>query len=120
MIIYYDSHCKMCVNSSTVWQKLDKGNKLRFESFRDLDHYPSEMEESLHVYTENKWFQGYTAIIEIVKKLPVLWVLLPFLVFGKWIGLGDTIYQWVAKNRKLIPVNQCKDGDHCRISSNHD
>lgn len=114
MIIYYDSLCKMCTSSSIFWKKIDWKTRLTFESFRTIENYPKEMEESLHVYHRDKWHKGFHAIIEISKKLPLLWVFLPFMYFLKWIGLGDFIYKKIAKNRKLVPVNQC-DHNGCRI-----
>jgi len=108
----------MCTNSSLIWKKLDRNNKLTFESFRDLDEYPEGMEKSLHVYHRNRWFKGYNAVIEIVKLLPALWILLPCLYIGKCLGFGEVIYQKIAENRELIPVNQCKDGEQCILTPN--
>src|SRR5690625_6880444 len=87
MIIYYDSYCNMCKTSSTLWKKMDWGQKLTFTSFRSMKNYPKTMEEQLHVYDKNKWYQGYSALIQIIKVLPLMWILLPFLYFFKWIGL---------------------------------
>ncbi|WP_010649666.1 thiol-disulfide oxidoreductase DCC family protein [Oceanobacillus massiliensis] len=116
MIVYYDSYCKICTNSSTVWKKLDWRKKLTFDSFRTMQNYPPAMEKSLHVQHNGKWFNGYSAIIEIAKMLPLLWIFVPFMYLFKFIGLGDVIYKLVAKNRKLVPVNQCKDGESCQIN----
>ncbi|RKQ37302.1 thiol-disulfide oxidoreductase DCC family protein [Oceanobacillus halophilus] len=119
MIIYYDSYCKLCTTSSTVWKKLDWGNHLTFKTFRDLEDYPVEMEHSLHVYHHDTWYKGFNAIIQIAKTLPLLWSFLPFLYLFKIIGLGDVIYKHIAKNRKLVPVAQCKAGEACKNPSNH-
>lgn len=118
MIVYYDSFCKMCTNSSTIWRKLDWRNKLTFQSFRNLKDYPVEMEESLHVQKDKRWYKGYTAIIQIAKTLPLLWLSLPFLYLFKVIGIGDMVYKVIAKNRKLVPVNQCKSNEACQINPN--
>ncbi|MGJ9458625.1 thiol-disulfide oxidoreductase DCC family protein [Oceanobacillus sp. CF4.6] len=116
MIVYYDSYCKICTNSSTIWKRLDWRNKLTFDSFRNMKDYPLEMEKSLHVKYNNRWYKGYSAIIQIAKVLPLLWILVPFMYIFKFIGLGDTIYKLVANNRKLVPVNQCADGESCQIN----
>lgn len=110
MIIYYDSFCSMCTKSSIIWKKFDWNNHLTFESFRDLEHYPKAMEESLHVNQKGEWFSGYNALIQITKQLPLLWILIPFMHVFKRLGLGDAIYKMVAHNRKLVPVHQCQDG----------
>ncbi|MFC4556883.1 thiol-disulfide oxidoreductase DCC family protein [Virgibacillus kekensis] len=116
MIIYYDGYCKMCTRTSTIWEKLDWNNRLEFQSFRSLNEYSDEMEESLHISHKGKWQKGYTAIVEISKRLPLMWAFVPFLYIFKWLGLGDFIYRKIAKNRKLVPVNQCQDGS-CQIDS---
>ncbi|MFD2761961.1 thiol-disulfide oxidoreductase DCC family protein [Lentibacillus juripiscarius] len=110
MIIYFDSYCKLCTKSSLFWKKADWFHHLKFSSFRDLDNYPEAMAETLHVYDRGQWFQGFQAIISVTKKLPALWVLVPFLYGVKWIGLGDYLYKKIARNRKLIPVRQCDQG----------
>ncbi|MBM7598792.1 putative DCC family thiol-disulfide oxidoreductase YuxK [Virgibacillus halotolerans] len=119
MIIYYDGYCSLCRTSSTIWKKLDWRNKLSFTSFRTLKEYPAEMEKQLFVDHHGKWFKGFNAIIQIAKMLPLLWITVPFLYIFKWIGLGSFIYNIVAKNRKIIPVNQCDD-DTCTIHPNQD
>ncbi|MFD1363391.1 thiol-disulfide oxidoreductase DCC family protein [Lentibacillus salinarum] len=116
MIVYYDSYCKLCTHSSVFWKKIDWRNRLRYSSFRDLENYPKAMAEKLHVYDRGQWFQGYDAIIAISKKLPPLWPILPILYVFKWVGLGELMYNTIAKNRKLVPVKQCGD-DGCRIDS---
>ncbi|MFC3039946.1 thiol-disulfide oxidoreductase DCC family protein [Virgibacillus xinjiangensis] len=116
MIIYYDSYCRLCTASSSLWKKLDWRNKLTFQTFRALEDYPAEMEKSLHVQHKGQWSKGYQAIIEIAKLLPALWILLPFLHLFKWLGLGDYIYGKIASHRRLVPVDQCQ-GDACRIDT---
>ncbi len=81
-----------------------------------MKNYPPEMEKSLHVRHNNQWYKGYSAIVQIAKMLPPLWILIPLMYMLKVIGLGDIIYKLVAKNRKLVPVNQCADGEACKIN----
>jgi len=109
MIVYYDGYCSICNTSKSVWKKADWRKKLDFQSFRDLSSYPAAMEKSLHVFHKGQWAQGFQAIIEIAKLIPLMWIALPFMYPLKWLGLGEKIYQIIAKNRKIIPVNQCAD-----------
>lgn len=109
MIIYYDSYCQLCTNSTQLWKKTDWFNTLQFVSFRTLDDYPKLMEEQLHVYSNKQWYIGYAALIHIAKTLPLMWLLLPLMYMLKWIGLGDYIYKKVAKSRSIIPIHQCKE-----------
>ena len=115
MVIFYDSFCPICNMNARIWKNLDCRNQLHFYSFRDLPDYPHAMEKLLHVRDSGHWYTGYEAIIQICKKLPVLWIVLPVLYAIKLLGLGDTLYSFIANNRKLIPVNQCHNGV-CDIS----
>ncbi|WP_461180935.1 thiol-disulfide oxidoreductase DCC family protein [Virgibacillus kimchii] len=115
MIIYYDGYCSICKGSKAFWKKVDWGKKLTYQSFRDLPSYPEAMEKSLHVSHKGKWFQGYHAILEITKQIPIMWPLLLFMYPVKWIGFGEKLYQYIARNRKIIPVDQCTNGT-CRMN----
>ena len=114
MIIYYDSHCSMCKASKAVWKRADWRKKLVFQSFREVPSYPEAMEKSLHVSHKGKWSLGYQALIEIAKQIPFMWIALPFMYPVKWLGLGEKMYQLIANNRKIMPVNQCNE-NKCRI-----
>ncbi|MFD1040054.1 thiol-disulfide oxidoreductase DCC family protein [Virgibacillus byunsanensis] len=114
MVVYYDSYCKFCKTSATLWTKIDWAKKLTFNSFRTLEDYPKEMEKELHVAYNGKWYRGYNALIQIAKMLPLMWPALPFMYLFKWIGLGNFLYRKIAENRKLVPVGQCDD-DSCEL-----
>lgn len=113
MIIYYDSYCKLCTKSSIIWKKFDWFGRVKFISFRTLRNYSKDMEQKLHIYSNNQWYIGYEALIHISKALPIIWPFLPVMYFIKWIGLGDFLYSKIAQSRTIIPVNQC--GEHCSI-----
>ncbi|WLV25601.1 DUF393 domain-containing protein [Aciduricibacillus chroicocephali] len=110
MIVYYDSHCKLCTRTAAVWKKLDWRHKLIFQSFREQNNYPPEMEKEIHIKKNGKWKKGYPAVIAISKTLPLFWPAVPFLYIGKWLGIGSIIYKTIAKNRSFFPVGQCEDG----------
>jgi len=110
MIVYYDSHCKLCTRTAKIWRKLDWRRQLIFHSFRDMKDYPPVMELELHIKKNGKWQKGYPAIISIAKALPLFWPFLPFMYIAKWLGLGNRIYKVVAKNRTFFPVGQCENG----------
>lgn len=116
MIIYFDSYCSLCRNIVAAWKKVDWLDKLTFTSFRSLGNYPQAMEQQLHVYHHYQWYQGYSAILEIAKMLPLMWVFLPVLYLFKWLGTGNFIYRKFAANRKLIPLNKCSD-EKCSLTS---
>lgn len=115
MIVYYDGHCKICRNIRSFWEKVDIFNNLELVSFRDIENYDPEMEKQIHVQYKGRTYKGYNAIVMITKKLPVLWGGMPILFLFKTLGLGDKLYDYVANNRKMIPVNHCKE-DTCSIT----
>jgi|SRR5690625_909734 len=118
MYVYYDSFCTLCTKNARIWKKIDWFNKLKLISFRSLNDYPQQMEEQLHVFAKGRWYVGFTAFIQIVKALPLLWICLPFMYLAKWCRLGDAIYEKVAKWRFHIFGQYCSG--QCAINYKKD
>jgi hypothetical protein len=53
---------------------------------------------------------GFPALVAIARVLPPLRPVWPLLVVAHWLGVGSMVYEWVARNRKIIPVGSCEDG----------
>jgi len=109
MNIYYDGHCQICQRFAAFIRKVDFAKQIHLISFRSLDHYPQTMEAEIHVYTNNKCYTGFNAIIAITKKLPLFWIFLPILTVLKWLRLGDLVYTKVAQARNHLFKATCTD-----------
>lgn len=116
MIVFYDGWCPLCQKSKNQITKMDFFDLILFKSFREShirEEYKLDIEEvstRMHSVSNNKdLVSGISAFIDISKRIIIMWPLLPLLVISKYIGIGNFIYDLVASNRKIIPVNQCND-----------
>ena len=75
---------------------------------------PHRLIEEMHVLTPDRRraFAGYSAFRWIAWRLPLTWLVAPFLYLPGVPWLGNRVYRWVAKNRfNLVP---CDDGG-CQV-----
>lgn len=110
-LVLYDGTCPFCTFSATRLRKLDWFHRLEI-----IDMYSGEILQNHQIPIEDAMQriqvlnmkshrkQGMEGILEISLHLPVLWVLVPFFWIINSVGLGNKIYDWIAKNRFLFPV----------------
>ena len=75
---------------------------------------PHRLIEEMHVLTPDRRraFAGYRAFRWIAWRLPLTWLVAPFLYLPGVPWLGNRVYRWVARNRfNLVP---CDDGG-CQV-----
>lgn len=121
--VYYDSWCPMCTKVSENIKKLDKFNLITLNSIRDKDVLQSvnipmhDLEKQMHAIRKHdgKVFVGIDAIASITARIP-LWMLiwLP-LKLSSLLGFGHFLYNYIAKNRKIVPVGHCEN-NQCDIN----
>ncbi|OMC66269.1 hypothetical protein BK126_19795 [Paenibacillus sp. FSL H7-0326] len=122
IIVFYDGWCPMCRGIVKRIDAMDYFRLIRCVSFRMpniIDTYqldPQEVELRMHSIGVNGGMprKGISSVVHISQKLIPLWVVLPFIAVSKWLGIGGYVYDYIAKNRKLIPVNHCNDS--CEIT----
>ncbi|WP_218923654.1 DCC1-like thiol-disulfide oxidoreductase family protein [Bacillus toyonensis] len=114
----------MCTSLVKNWEKLDSFFLIEFKSFRKKENItniniPIEKLE-IEMYSQhkrNKQFnKGIKSIFQICLRIPILWVFVPFLFISIITGLGDYIYKYIAKKRKIVPVGHCTE-NNCSIFS---
>ena len=119
--VLYDGHCAFCKRSVTLLQRLDWLGKLEYVDARDtslpLLSEPlvagAPLLDQMHVLTpRGRLYGGYHAIRAIAWRLPLTWLVAPFLYLPGVTWLGQKLYVWVARNRfNLVP---CEHGA-CQI-----
>lgn len=116
VIVFYDSWCPFCIGTTKKIKKLDIFRNISFKSLRieedltDINIEKYYLEKRMHaINKKNQIVEGIDAFILISKSIPFLWLLFPFLIVFKKIGLGQSVYDFVARRRTIIPVNQCND-----------
>jgi predicted DCC family thiol-disulfide oxidoreductase YuxK len=114
--IYYDGCCPICSASARILEDFDWFHKLRLINL----HLPSVLEkagipkdkalERIHIQiNELTIFEGIDALFRISLAVPAFWLFIPIIWMSKKTGLGNMLYDWVAKRRFLFPTpGYCK------------
>ncbi|HEY2786034.1 MAG TPA: DUF393 domain-containing protein [Fimbriiglobus sp.] len=117
-VVLFDGQCPLCRRSVDILKRLDWLGRLAFQDCRDEARWPpsahplvmTRLLEEMHVVTPDRKraFAGYAAFRWMAWRLPVAWLVAPFLYIPGIPWLGNKIYLWVAKRRmNLVP---CHDG----------
>ncbi|MFI8577813.1 DCC1-like thiol-disulfide oxidoreductase family protein [Rossellomorea aquimaris] len=116
MIVFYDGWCPFCIKSVENLKRMDVFHLIRFISFRDpnvIREYKldlSLLERRMHSQNQKGLLRdGIDSFIQISKRLPILWMALPFLATAKWIGFGQKVYDHIASRRNVVPTGKCED-----------
>lgn len=88
-------------------KRLDWLDLLEFVSFRDpeviarhgLDAARLERRMQARLSRNGTIREGFEAVLLVVKRIPMLWPVLPALVLAKWTGVGRAAYDWVSARR---------------------
>ena len=114
--VYYDGSCPICSASSRLINRLDWLNKVELI---DL-HQPGELDKAGITYQKAmsriqvrtgcpQVYEGIDSLIKISLVIPLLWLPVPILWFSGKIGIGNRLYDWIAKHRLIFPVpGYCK------------
>ncbi|MDG0960752.1 DUF393 domain-containing protein, partial [Bacillus paranthracis] len=49
-------------------------------------------------------------IYVLAKVVPSYWFAVPFIKLSIVLGFGSKVYDYIANNRKLVPVGHCREG----------
>lgn len=117
MVLFFDGWCPICRAAKERLSRLDRGRRLQFRSLRDsavvADSGISQeaLASRLHIRTDaGRIVSGFPALVAIAGALPPLWPLWPLLLTAQWLGVGSVAYDWIARNRKIVPVGSCEEG----------
>lgn len=117
-LVLYDGKCAFCRRGVETLKKLDWLKKLSYQDFQQLEHLPATVPplerdrllEEMHLVTPSgsQVYAGFYAFRWMAWRLPLTWLIAPFLYVPGIPWLGVKAYVWIAKHRyHLIP---CKDG----------
>lgn len=114
--VYYDGSCPICNTSAGFIDRLDWFNKVEL-----VDLYePGALEKAgisykraiyrIQVKTgECTIYEGIDALTLISVVIPSLWLIAPVLWLAGKIGIGNKVYDWIAKHRLIFPIpGYCK------------
>lgn len=113
--VLYDGECPLCRKSVGILKKLDWFHRLAYVDARDLGNdvvkaasvEPQKLLDEMHLVTPSKSiYHGFGAFRWMAWRLPLFWILAPFLYLPGMAWLGQKTYLWVARNRfKLVPCH---------------
>src|SRR5688572_21767707 len=108
-IVLYDGLCPLCRKSVAILTPLDWLNRLEFRDARDPANVPAReppleparLLEEMHLITPDgsAVYHGFKVFRWMAWRLPLFWLLAPFLYIPGVPWLGQKIYMWVARNR---------------------
>ncbi|BAD39929.1 thiol-disulfide oxidoreductase DCC family protein [Symbiobacterium thermophilum] len=115
--VFYDGWCPLCTAARQRLARLDWLGRLEFVSIRDpgvaerAGVAPERLAARLHVHTPRtgRWAEGIWAVAAIAARLPLLWPLWPLLALAGVTGLGQPLYDFIARRRAIVPVGQCDE-----------
>jgi predicted DCC family thiol-disulfide oxidoreductase YuxK len=122
-LLLYDGECPLCQRSVAILKKLDWFKKIEYQNCRLVDQLPQtdpplvpqRLLEEMHLVPRKgrPIYHGFGAFRWMAWRMPLLWLIAPFLYLPGVPWLGNRVYLWVARNRfKLVP---CQD-NACAIT----
>jgi predicted DCC family thiol-disulfide oxidoreductase YuxK len=117
-VVLYDGQCAFCRKSVDILRRLDWRKRLTFQDARDRSAWPESpvplseerLMEEMHLVTprRDRVYHGFKVFRWIAWRLPVFWLIAPFLYIPGVPALGQKVYLWIAKRRyHIVP---CHDG----------
>jgi predicted DCC family thiol-disulfide oxidoreductase YuxK len=106
--IIYDGQCCFCIRSLRVVRAFDVRGALRLHDSHRPETYGhfsalrgADVGDAMYALAESEHPQrGFYAFRRVLRAIPLLWPLLP-LFYLPGVGLiGESVYAWVARNRK--------------------
>lgn len=112
--VLYDGACPFCLKSIDLLKRLDWDKTLAYVDMRSdhptiqkLDVNP-EFLDQMHVLPPgaDRPLDGFDAVRWLTWRLPLTWLLTPFLYLPGVPRLGQQLYLWIARNRfRLVPCH---------------
>jgi predicted DCC family thiol-disulfide oxidoreductase YuxK len=113
--VLYDGMCPLCQKSVRVLKKLDWLRRLTYVDVRNPAQLPpgfsvppQRLLEEMHLLTPDgrRIYHGFKAFRWMAWRLPLLWILAPFLYLPGMDSIGQRLYLLVARNRfRLVPCH---------------
>lgn len=119
IVVFYDSWCPICKNVKINIGRFDCLHLIELQSIREnlegTINVPLEkLEKEMYCLNKknNHITVGIEAIASITARLPLFMILWLPIKLSSLLGIGSCIYKYIARTRKIIPVNNC-DSSSC-------
>ncbi len=120
--VIFDGHCQFCVGSVQKLQSLDlfgKTKLLDYQTYEDISSFDNRLtKEKCHsqmqvVTADGRLFGGFYAFRYLSLRLVLLWILVPLFYSPGFQWIGNTAYDFIAKNRYLFHRKGSCNNNHC-------
>lgn len=110
-VILYDGNCSLCKRTVKTLAFFDIFHQLEFVNFlsqeaekvyKPLNLTLQDLLFDMHIVEGTRTWKGYEAYQRISLRLPLLWVLVPFLFFGPIKRIGINYYRKIADSRTCV------------------
>ena len=108
--LVYDGDCAFCTRTLSVCQRLDVRHHLVLHDSRSraavLAQFPflvdADLEDAMFAVRGDRTWRGFFAFRQVVRQLPLTWILLPLFYAPGASWMGPRMYAWVARNRRRL------------------
>lgn len=113
LVVAYDGHCMLCRRSVAAVRLFDWTGRIRWvrgedaeglaaAGFTDFDE--DAFARAMQAASGPERFEGYAAVLQILRRLPLAAPFVPLLASGPLVAVGTRIYARVAASRTCRPV----------------
>ncbi len=108
MYVIYDGNCKLCRRTIAAVRVFDVFGRVKYVNALDEETIKKNglswldskaLLHDMHAVIGKRIWKGYDAYQTLAWRVPVFWLLIPFLYAGPVISLGNKIYRKVADSR---------------------
>jgi predicted DCC family thiol-disulfide oxidoreductase YuxK len=121
MTLYYDNWCGNCIRFMRWVCRLDWFHLVSCKELRKEEHTGTAAglnlalaEEQLASVHKGVWKYGYDSLYRTLLRLPLFWLLAPFLWILKVTRLGTCLYRQLAVNRHIVPLHCVRSTPSCK------
>lgn len=117
--IFYDDYCSLCKKAMKSLKLMNFNGRYNFvpisnnnEAYSKYDLSEKKVKSYMAGIYKGKVYVGFDLYMILIRINPVLWVLFPLFILGKYTKLGYLIYNYSAENRyKLFDRCELSFGD---------
>ncbi len=120
--VFIDGWCAVCKRFAKSIKYVDIFDLVEIKDIRNQESEDTgiDIEKGLKIMaskTATARYYGFDSLFQIIKRIPILWIFLPFFLLLDATGFGDIFYNEIAIKRKIIPI-QCNR--QCSIDPKHE
>jgi predicted DCC family thiol-disulfide oxidoreductase YuxK len=121
--LFIDGHCAHCRRFGKIVARLDGKRRIRISSFRHEQLYQrrglteTALTKRMHLHSRasGRTVAGFQAVRELCRALSLLRPLLAPLWLLARLGIGDRLYDLLARHRIIVPSSQACLSGSCPI-----